>query len=166
MQHISDPITDFAAAITHLVCARCTKKKEVVAFGRLRRNRLADICRSCKRDNYQKSERLSTDLRRALHGTLSMEKTEALIGCSTKTLRVHLEAYFLPTMTWDNYGRSGWHMDHIAPCAAFDLADSAQVKLCYHYTNLRPAWATDNHKKSGKITLEAASLLRSAGLLL
>jgi hypothetical protein len=68
-------------------------------------------------------------------------------------------------MTWENYGKKGWHLDHIAPCAAFDLSNPLQVKLCYHYTNLRPTWATDNHKKSGKITPEALRILQAAGLI-
>ena len=157
--------TDFADMAAKLVCVRCSIQKELPAFGKLRRNRLADICRDCKWENYWKSERLSTELRRALHGTLSPNKTEALIGCSTTTLRAHLQSQFLPAMTWENYGRSGWHMDHIAPCSAFNLADAAQVKLCYHYTNLRPSWAADNHKKSGKITPEAMQLLQNAGLV-
>jgi hypothetical protein len=148
-----------------LICARCTRPKERLAFGKLWRNRLADICRDCKWNNYWKSERLSTELRRALHGTLSPDKTKALVGCSTATLRAYLQSQFLPAMTWENYGRSGWHMDHITPCAAFNLADAAQVKLCYHYTNLRPYWAADNHKKSGKIIPEAMQLLQNAGLV-
>jgi hypothetical protein len=146
-------------------CARCTITKELINFGRLLPGRIADICCSCKCRNRRASERLSSDLRRALHGTLSDEKTEALIGCSTSTLRAHLQTHFLPTMNWDNYGRSGWHMDHIAPCAVFNLADPDQIAMCYHYTNLRPTWAADNHRKSGKITPEAMQLLKNAGLV-
>lgn len=156
---------DFVDAAPKLVCARCTEEKELAAFGKLRRNRLADICRDCKWDNYWRSERLSSDLRRALHGTLSSEKTQALVGCSTETLRAHIQTQFLSTMTWATYGRNGWHMDHIAPCAAFNLADPNQIALCYHYTNLRPTWAADNHRKSGKIIPEAMQLLKNSGLV-
>jgi hypothetical protein len=148
-----------------LKCSRCNSLKERIAFGKLWRNRLADICRDCKRRNFWRSEELSSVLRRAFHGKLSVEKTQALIGCSTAHLRAHLQNQFEPAMSWENYGKKGWHLDHIAPCAAFNLSDPLQVKLCYHYTNLRPTWATDNHKKSGKITPKALSILQSAGII-
>ena len=32
-------------------------------------------------------------------------------------------------MTWDNYGE--WHIDHIKPCASFDLTCPIQQKLCF-----------------------------------
>ena len=50
-------------------------------------------------------------------------------------------------MTWQNYG-DGWHIDHIHPCAAFDLTDPEQQKACFHWSNLQPLWAIDNFRKS------------------
>lgn len=73
-------------------------------------------------------------------------KTEALLGCSIICARQHLEAQFLPGMSWDNHGE--WHIDHIRPCASFDLTDLEQQKECFHYTNLQPLWAADNLRKS------------------
>ena len=60
---------------------------------------------------------------------------------------MHLEAQFKPGMTWDNYGLKGWHVDHIRPCASFDLRDPEQQRRCFHYTNLQPLWAEENLKK-------------------
>ena len=51
-------------------------------------------------------------------------------------------------MNWDNYGQ--WHIDHIRPCASFNLLDPIEQKICFHYTNLQPLWAEDNLKKSNK----------------
>lgn len=54
-------------------------------------------------------------------------------------------------MTWANYGKSGWHIDHIKPCASFDLSDPDQQKACFHYSNLQPLWAFDNLSKGAKL---------------
>lgn len=76
--------------------------------------------------------------------------TSELIGCSVAQLKNYLESLFQPGMTWSNYGRNGWHIDHIRPCASFDLTDEKQQKQCFHYTNLQPLWAIDNLKKGSK----------------
>ena len=80
-----------------------------------------------------------------------------LIGCTSDKMKAHLEAQFSPGMTWDNYGHpnggytAGWHIDHIIPCAAFDLTDPVEQKQCFHYTNLQPLWAEDNLKKGDRV---------------
>jgi hypothetical protein len=56
----------------------------------------------------------------------------------------------LEGMTWNNNTGNGWHIDHIIPCAAFDLTKSEEQKKCFHYTNLRPMWASENISKSSK----------------
>jgi hypothetical protein len=73
-----------------------------------------------------------------------------LCGCTRIELQAHLESQFLPGMTWDNWTTDGWHVDHIRPCASFDLTDPAQQLQCFHYTNLQPLWAFDNISKSDK----------------
>ncbi len=76
-------------------------------------------------------------------------RTTRLIGCSIERLRQHLEAQFAEGMTWDNHGE--WHIDHIKPCASFDLADEAQQLECFNYTNLQPLWAKYNLSKGAKL---------------
>jgi hypothetical protein len=76
--------------------------------------------------------------------------TIKLTGCDIDWLSAWLEIQFLPGMTWENYGIHGWHIDHIRPCASFDLTDSKQQKLCFHWTNLQPLWASENCSKSSK----------------
>lgn len=86
----------------------------------------------------------------ALRGhTIKSDKTTALIGCSFLALRLHLARQFQPGMTWENYGPV-WHVDHIKPCAKFDLTDPEQQKQCFHFTNLQPLWAVDNLRKGAK----------------
>lgn len=75
-------------------------------------------------------------------------KLEQLLGCSINEFRAHIEHQFLPSMTWENYGRNGWEVDHIKGCAEFDLTDPAQQRVCFHYTNLRPLWRHQNRKRN------------------
>jgi len=83
----------------------------------------------------------------ALRGKLKVSTTLSLLGCTTGQLISYLESKFTLGMTWDNYGQYGWHIDHVIPCAAFDLTDPEQQKQCFHYTNLQPLWNIDNRKK-------------------
>jgi len=76
------------------------------------------------------------------------DRTLGLIGCSIPFLMKYLQSKFLPGMNWNN--RKLWHIDHIRPCASFDLLDTEQQKQCFHYTNLQPLWAADNIRKSDK----------------
>ena len=78
-------------------------------------------------------------------------KFNDVIGCTTFFLKQYLENLFVDGMSWDNYGRYGWHIDYIKPCASFDLSKPEEQKKCFHYTNLQPLWAQDNYKKGKKI---------------
>ena len=76
--------------------------------------------------------------------------TIELTGCTIAELRDYLQSQFLPGMTWENYGKHGWHVDHIRPCASFDLIDEKQQRECFHYANLQPLWAIDNFRKGAR----------------
>ena len=59
----------------------------------------------------------------------------------------------LPMMTWENYGRNGWHLDHVKPKAAFDsdkLQDpnSKEFMECWALENQQPMWQIDNLSKA------------------
>lgn len=97
-------------------------------------------------------ERLRTRIYQAIAGAGGNKGYSSmdLLGCTVQEVRDHLEAQFLPGMTWDNWSLKGWHIDHIRPCASFDLTDPEQQKECFHYTNLQPLWAEDNLRKSDK----------------
>ena len=73
------------------------------------------------------------------------KKTIQLIGCEMDVLKNHLESLFIENMSWDNYGKNGWHIDHIIPLSSANSEEEI-IKLC-HYTNLQPLWGEDNLKK-------------------
>ncbi len=84
------------------------------------------------------------------------KQTFELLGCSVDELKAHLEKQFQPGMSWENHGRGEqcWHIDHIRPCASFDLSDQKQQQLCFNYTNLQPLWESENLSKGAKYSNE------------
>jgi len=103
------------------------------------------------------SKRVAINLRNRINGALSginkSASTHELLGCSVDEFVSYLESKFTDGMTWENRGRSGWHIDHIRPCATFDLTDPEQQRQCFHYTNLQPLWAKHNLSKGSKLEL-------------
>jgi Prasinovirus endonuclease VII len=85
-------------------------------------------------------------IRDALKNGWKSARTCELLGCSIPELRQHLENQFRPGMTWENYGPV-WHIDHIKPCAKFNLTDPAQQRKCFHFSNLQPLFAIENIRK-------------------
>jgi hypothetical protein len=95
--------------------------------------------------NHRISHNLRSRINKALKGIDKAQSTISLLGCSIEDFRKHIENQFREGMNWDNYG--SWHVDHIRPCASFDLRDKDQQKICFHYTNLQPLWAFENQSK-------------------
>jgi hypothetical protein len=100
--------------------------------------------------NHRLASLLRCRMRGALKNNTKIAHTLNLIGCTVDELRLHIEALFQPGMSWDNYGLSGWHIDHQVPISWFDLSIFDNQKLVFHYTNLRPLWAKDNLSKGAK----------------
>jgi hypothetical protein len=97
-------------------------------------------------------QRLSASLRnhiRAGRMNNKADHTFELIGCTARELVRHIERQFVKGMTWKN--RARWHIDHIRPCASFDLNDPAQQRTCFHFTNLRPLWREKNLAKGAQL---------------
>lgn len=146
-----------------------THKEQAQAAARKRRKENGDSLREKSRERDRKRWaadplfRLTKILRGRLNAAIRAEKPPVhaldLLGCSIPELKRHLEAKFKPGMHWDNYGRFGWHIDHIIPCMArtpdgsliFDLTTEADARRCFHYTNLQPMWAADNYRKKNRM---------------
>ena len=77
-------------------------------------------------------------------------KSLELLGVKTlQEFMDYFEKYFKPGMNWNNHGE--WHIDHIIPCAFFDLTKPSHQKVCFNWQNLQPLWAEENRSKSDKI---------------
>ncbi len=73
------------------------------------------------------------------------------LGCSMPFFVAYIESLWQPGMTWENYGRYGWHFDHKIPLCFFNLSDPEQVKLACNYKNIQPLWAKENWQKNKKL---------------
>lgn len=99
--------------------------------------------------NWVISERLRGRIRATVTKGYKSDSTLTLLGCSVDDFKLHLEKSFTIGMSWDTYGK--WHIDHIIPCASFDLTDPEEQKKCFHYTNMQPLWEIDNFMKGDKL---------------
>lgn len=106
--------------------------------------------------------RVSTAVR--IQGTKKSSTTKELLGCSIELFKQHLEKQFTQGMSWENYGK--WHIDHIIPCASFDLTNPEEQKKCFNWTNLQPLWAEDNLKKGKKIINETSNFIINSSNML
>lgn len=120
-----------------------------------KRARLHEIQKDYRERNkltpsYKLRKNLRERLRNALKGLGRSASTMTLLGCTVPEFKAHLEARFVPGMTWNNYGE--WHIDHIKPCTKFNLLLVEEQLQCFHYTNLQPLWAIDNIRKGNRLT--------------
>jgi hypothetical protein len=92
-------------------------------------------------------KRMSEYLRK--NNILKKNKTFEIVGLNPIELSHYLESKFTEGMSWDNYGKYGWHIDHIIPLSSAKT-EKELYKFC-HYTNLQPLWAFDNLSKGSKI---------------
>lgn len=98
-------------------------------------------------ESFRIAHSLRTRMSTAIRSDVKIDRIIWFLGCSLKDLKIHLEKQFIGGMNWSNYGRTGWHIDHIKPCSKYDLTKLKNQKECFHYTNLQPLWAKDNLMK-------------------
>ena len=98
--------------------------------------------------NFKLAHYLRSRTYRALIGNPKLKTTMNLVGCSIDQLKQHLESQFTKGMSFKNYGK--WHIDHIKPCASFDLSKASEQRKCFNYTNLQPLWAVENLRKGDR----------------
>jgi len=103
-----------------------------------------------EREIFILAQNMRARIRLALKNNQKQGSTLEALDCSFEQLKKHLESKFQPEMSWDNYGKNGWHIDHIKPLSIFNLKDNEQYKEAFRYTNLQPLWAEDNLKKGNR----------------
>lgn len=108
-----------------------------------------------RRESVNLLERIRKNLRcrvnEAIRGRTKRPSIVVLLGLSMSEFKVYLESKFQSGMTWENYGRGGWDVDHIVPLSKFDVSNPEQLKIACYYTNLQPLWHLPNLKKGSKI---------------
>lgn len=147
-------------------CSKCKIEKHYLEFHKYERgySGTRSDCKKCNtkrsiiyRKNCEKTPqfRLSMNLRtrviKAMKNNSKVGSAVRDLGCSIEYFKSYLESKFEPGMTWENYGRKGWHLDHVIPLCNFNLVNRDEFLKAIHYTNIQPLWADDNHRKPKKV---------------
>lgn len=106
-------------------------------------------CLECD-GNYRFRSSYRKRIAEALKNSKRDGSVEELLGCSVLEGRKHIESTWKPGMSWANHGMHGWHIDHIRPCASFNLSIKAEQMLCFNHKNLQALWAKENLSKGAK----------------
>jgi len=114
-----------------------------------------------KKNKYEKT-RLQTDeafkllsnLRRRLHhalnGTRKSTSTMKLTGMESS--QDILKYLYEMSPRFEGVPLSELHVDHIIPCAAFDMMSVDHQRVCFHYTNLQLLTPAENLSKNDSVS--------------
>lgn len=147
---------------------RKKNREKLAESSRVYRQEHKDQCNKTKRKNHKNKVDtkdmnyiLKKNLRRrlslAISGQDKSASTMELIGCTVEELILYLESLFEDWMSWDNYGAyvlngpRRWCVDHIKPCASFDMSKPEQQRECFNYKNLQPLCSQENSSKSDRL---------------
>ena len=114
------------------------------------RNRIYVMNKRKNDIHYKIKDNLRRRINYALNHSKKSNSTAKLLGCNLQEFKLYIESLWQKGMNWNNYGKFGWHLDHIIPCANFDLTNPEQQKKCFHYSNIQPLWAKDNWSKGAR----------------
>ena len=81
-----------------------------------------------------------------------LEKTEELLGCTYKEFHAWIEQQMSDGMTMENYGLTGWHLDHFRPVMSFKDknidGDEKVQRVAFNWRNYQPLWGNENQSKN------------------
>lgn len=127
-------------------------RSDIITFIENQKTGNSNIVNNEKIIQYKIINNMRSRLSHIIRGKEKGESTAKLLGCSYSYFIKYIESQFKEGMSFKNYGQDGWVIDHIIPCAKFDLSKTEHQKKCFHFTNLRPLWAFENISKKDKIT--------------
>lgn len=99
--------------------------------------------------NYKIKACMRARLRIAIKNNKKTCSVIKYLGCDMSYFKKWIESQFNNNMTWDNYGE--WQLDHVKPCASFDLSILEQQFICFNWKNYQPLMKQDNNKKQYNI---------------
>lgn len=99
---------------------------------------------------YRVMNSFRTLIRRALNGKKRIISYDIYLGCTCEFYFKYLEKQFIKGMTWENYGRLGWVVDHKKPRNLFDFSKANELLECFNFRNAQPLWNKDNIVKGNK----------------
>ena len=73
-------------------------------------------------------------------------ESEKLMGTTWAEFRKWIDGQLKEGMIPENYGE--WHLDHVRPCASFDLTEEAQCFVAFNWRNYQPMWGHENFDKN------------------
>lgn len=76
-----------------------------------------------------------------------LEILDSALGCTIPEFSDYIESQFEPGMSWDNWSKTGWHLDHIIPNKF--ISDETRF-IINNFQNFRPMWAKDNLSKNSR----------------
>lgn len=101
---------------------------------------------------YKLSYRFRTRIGKFFTGKVKKSAgTVELLGCDFKFVRDWLKNQFIDNMTLENHGEK-WHIDHVLPCAKFNMIDEEEQRRCFNWTNLQPMFTNDNLTKNDRVS--------------
>ena len=144
-------------------CSKCAAYHPFSEYTRdyRRSDGMYSSCKACQCKSNAKSHarRLKTDaafrtlentrcrIRNALRGVgAKSARTEMLLGCTTVEYQAHLDRTLPPGVT-----REECHVDHIIPCARYDLAIPEEQQKCFNFKNTQYLRVADNLAKGAKL---------------
>jgi len=118
-----------------------------------------------RRENplYRFSNSLRTLIRWSLisNGYSKKSHTFEIIGLSFDDFKKWIENQFMKGMTWDNFGRKGWSIDHYIPISYAKTKE--EVMMLNNYKNLRPMWFIENISKGNNLPNDYQEKLKELG---
>lgn len=100
----------------------------------------------------QLSRNISSMMSYSLKNGKNGQHWEDLAGWTAEECRARLESLFTEGMSWDNYGRGGWVVDHIIAICRWNITSTEcqAFKGCWSLDNLQPLWDIRNMEKGSK----------------